>query len=1612
MRAGLAVSFAAAVLLSSGLAAAAIHPDLEARLGALPPDEFVPVIVELTTQADPQSAAKARGFDRRARGRAVVDALKDVAGRHQKEVMAFLSEEQAQGHARKVKAFWVFNGFAVTAKQSTIRKLAKHKDVREVRIDRPIPRPVPRPSSGPYVSAADPAWNIEIIRAPEVWALQGGYIGAGVVIGSFDTGVDGTHPDLAPRYRGNHAISWFDPYGEHAAPFDGVGHGTHTVGTMVAGDLSGFSIGVAPGAQWIAAKGWDNADNATASAFHEIFEWFLAPGGDAANAPQVVNSSWGMDTTLCETEFVTDVQAFRAAGILPVFAAGNSGPDPGTVLSPGAYSSSFTVGATDFLDDISIFSSQGPSPCTGAVKPNISAPGEFILSTFPGGDYAYLDGTSMATPHVSGAAAVLLSIDPALSVEELEATLVSGAVELGDPGPDNAFGYGRLDLMESARIALGIEKIGVVATTPSASEAGTVAGVFTVSRTGSTDEALTLTYTVSGTATPDSDYVALPGSVTIPVGAASATIAVVPIDDSVFEYDETVIVTLSAYPDFVVSPTQATVTIVSDELPPDLVITAMSAPATAGAGATISVTDTTRNQGAGAAAASTTRYYLSFNNVIDSADVVLGGRAVAALAPGASNTGSVTLTIPAETAGGTYYLFAKADGEDAVIEDHEANNLFATNITVGSDLVVSSLTAPTDGGAGLPITVTDTTRNQASGTAAASTTTYYLSANALLDGADVVLGSRAVPALAAGVSDTGSVTVTIPAGTATGTYYLFAKADALEVVSEVSEANNTISRTLRVGPDLLIASFTAPATAGAGATISVTDATRNAGAGAAPASTTRFYLSTNNVLDGGDVLLGGRAVAALAAGASNTGSVALTIPAGTASGSYYLFAKADGDDALVETLETNNLFAVPLIVGGDLVVSNLTVPADGGAGLPITLTDTTRNQGSGTTAASTTTFYLSANSTLDGADVVLGSRAVPPLAAGVSDTGSVTVTIPAGTAAGTYYVFAKADAGEVVGETAEANNTAFRTLRVGPDLMIASFSSPSTAGAGGTISVTDTTRNQGAGAAVASTTRYYLSFNNVLDGGDTLLGGRAVAALAPGVSETGSASLTIPAGMASGTYYLFAKADGDDTLAETLENNNLYATTITIGADLVVSSFTAPTDAGAGLPITLTDTTRNQAAGTAAASTTTYYLSANATLDGADVVLGSRAVPALASGVSDTGSVTVTIPAGTVTGTHYLFAKADADGVVSEVSEVNNTALRTLRIGPDLLITSLSAPATAGAGSTISVTDTTRNQGGGAAPASTTRFYLSVNNGFDSGDVLLGSRAVSALAPGTSETGSVGLTIPAGSASGTYYLFAKADGDDALPETLESNNLFAATITIGPDLVVSSLTVPTDGGAGLAITFTDTTRNQAAGTAGASTTTYYLSTDAGLDGADAVLGSRAVAELAAGASDTGSVTVTIPAGTASGLYYVFAKADAGNVVSETSEANNTAFRTLRVGPDLTVTSFSAPATVAAGGTIEVTDTTRNQGGGASPASNTRYYLSFNNVIDGGDAVLGARAVAALAPGVSDTGLATLTIPAGTASGYYYLFAKADGDSAFTETQEGNNLFAVVIRVIP
>jgi subtilase family serine protease len=397
-----------------------------------------------------------------------------------------------------------------------------------------------------------------------------------------------------------------------------------------------------------------------------------------------------------------------------------------------------------------------------------------------------------------------------------------------------------------------------------------------------------------------------------------------------------------------------------------------------------------------------------------------------------------------------------------------------------------------------------------------------------------------------------------------------------------------------------------------------------------------------------------------------------------------------------------------------------------------------------------------------------------------------------------------------------------------------------------------------------------------------------VPSLAAGASDAASTSLTLPSDIAPGSYFIIASADSDHAISEALETNNWKSSgLVRIGPDMTVSVLTVPALAGPGGSIVVSDTTTNAGGGAAGASVTQFYLSTNGTLEATDTLLGSRGVAALGAATSEPASTTLVLPS-LPAGQYYILAKADGTNVVAEFSETNNVRSATIKIGPDLIVSPLSVPQAAAAGGTILVSDTTKNQGGGSAPASQTAFYLSTNNVFDAGDVFLGVRSVPALGASATSAASTSLQIPAGTATGSYYVIATADTAGAVEETVETNNTTAAgVVKVGPDLIVFTLTLPTSATAGATITVTDTTKNAGSGNAGGSTTVFKLSTNTTLDTGDVLLGSRPVIALTGGGSNSGSTTLVIPPETAPGTYYVIAVADGDGSVAETSETNNT-----------------------------------------------------------------------------------------------------------------------------
>jgi subtilisin family serine protease len=428
------------------IAAGGIDPNLEAILQSTGPATAVPVIITFTTGNPSAAAALQAGHRDRA---AAIHSLRATARTRRQEMTLLLS---GQGITR-AHSLWLIDALAVTATPETIRRMAAMTGVASVRTDR-------RHHKKDLLMALTdaPESNITQIGAPILWAL--GHFGQGITVGLMDSGADLLHPDLSATWRGG-SNSWLDPYGQYATPVDtdSSGHGTAVLGVMVGGDAGGTTIGTAPKARWIAARMFNDYDEVTDSVIHQIFQWFLDPdgNGDTSDAPDVINGSWGLldangQAGACINEFQADVTALNAAGIATVFAAGNYGPSDATSISPANYADAIAVGAVNDSDAMPVppndISSRGPSACDGRIYPDVVAPGFAIKSTYLslGGsaNYVSISGTSFAAPHASGALALLAGAFPQATLDNLKAALLGSAVDLGDTGPDNVYGNGRI----------------------------------------------------------------------------------------------------------------------------------------------------------------------------------------------------------------------------------------------------------------------------------------------------------------------------------------------------------------------------------------------------------------------------------------------------------------------------------------------------------------------------------------------------------------------------------------------------------------------------------------------------------------------------------------------------------------------------------------------------------------------------------------------------------------------------------------------------------------------------------------------------------------------------------------------------------------------------------------------------------------------------------------------------------------------------------------------------------------------------------------------------------------------------------------------------------------
>ncbi|MGE5682224.1 MAG: S8 family serine peptidase [Bacillota bacterium] len=470
------------IISSVAFAQAEITPRLVSLLNSSSADEYLHLLILLKDQpdllqtgSDRKNSSNERSLSQAEKHFSFLTSLRENSEISQRNLLSVIEKKKEDLTVRQYQSFWIANIIAIEVKKEFVYELSLRDDIEIMDVDAPVKNEVITDIRADALrktaSSVEP--GIKIINADKLWKL--GITGKGRLVMNIDTGVDGDHPALKDKWRGRRVSAkqaWLDLKNNTSVPYDSVNHGTHTMGlSLGSSKLTGDTVGVALDAEWIASNALTGGNPHTSRTI-TAFQWAMDPDGNpstTSDVPDVINCSWyDGDTTInyCDNNNIYKrvLDALEQAGIGVIFSAGNNGAKPQTISNPQNINTSlvntFCVANIDGqkylqgdLNPVYANSSRGPSICGGTgsllIKPEVSAPGTYVRSSVPGGKYAEMPGTSMAAAYVSGAYALLKQSNPEKSAAEIKLALYYSAKDLGEPGEDNVYGMGLIDVFEA-----------------------------------------------------------------------------------------------------------------------------------------------------------------------------------------------------------------------------------------------------------------------------------------------------------------------------------------------------------------------------------------------------------------------------------------------------------------------------------------------------------------------------------------------------------------------------------------------------------------------------------------------------------------------------------------------------------------------------------------------------------------------------------------------------------------------------------------------------------------------------------------------------------------------------------------------------------------------------------------------------------------------------------------------------------------------------------------------------------------------------------------------------------------------------------------------------------
>jgi subtilisin family serine protease len=436
-----------------------LAPEIRSQMNSAKNESKIPIIVMLEQQPSHLSLdlRDAKGDERGL----IIHSMKSRAEDNQKDVLDSLEAQRSRGKVEDIKAFWIVNAIAVKATPEVLEQLVQRPEVILVEPDYKVK------ASGEILP-----WGVDRIDAELVWnGIEGGTdvvagrnAGNGINVAILDTGID-WHPDLVENVKGGHRFLGGIDDGNY---LDDYGHGTHCAGIVAAVDNNNGVIGTAPKVNLYGVKVFNSSGKGYVSDIIKGIEWSVN------NSMHIISMSFGIEINSPPLQTACD-DAYNA-GLLLVAGAGND--NEYGIDYPAAYDSVIAVGAIDQSDARCDYPGWWGSDWGPELE--LTAPGDQIYSTYPGGRYTTMSGTSMACPHVTGAAALVWRAFPEYNNIQIRQRLQETAEDLGALGRDYWYGYGLVDAENatlgsiSGKITYTCNTTGVAGATVNLTQGGSV----------------------------------------------------------------------------------------------------------------------------------------------------------------------------------------------------------------------------------------------------------------------------------------------------------------------------------------------------------------------------------------------------------------------------------------------------------------------------------------------------------------------------------------------------------------------------------------------------------------------------------------------------------------------------------------------------------------------------------------------------------------------------------------------------------------------------------------------------------------------------------------------------------------------------------------------------------------------------------------------------------------------------------------------------------------------------------------------------------------------------------------------------------------------------------